>query len=420
MTKHPLPCQRPLKIGLLSYRSNPHSGGQGIYLKNLARELVGLGHRVSLIIGPPGLSLLPDVPTYRILGLDLYNPNDPFRTPSLKELADPVNLMEWLGVITGGFPEPFTFGIRAYKHIFARTGEFDIIHDNQGLSYGVQSMHALLPLVTTIHHPISVDRAIAVRSASSFVRKVQQLRWHTFLRMQIRVARAFRSIITVSHNARNDIADQFKIDRGRLTVIPNGVDLALFRPMPAVSREKNRVMTINSADVPLKGLGYLLRAVASLKKKRNLRLIVVGTLKKNGSIKQLIRELGIGDCITFTGRLDDDSFVKEYARATMAVIPSVYEGFGLPAAEAMACGVPVISTTGGALPEVVGNAGVLVPPADHKALACAIDDLMENPERRAELGMAGLERATKQFSWRQTAKKTITVYKKAIDDHHRS
>lgn len=416
----PTRIRERMRIGLLSYRSNPHSGGQGIYLKNLARELKDLGHQVTMIVGPPGPSLLPEIPVHQLLGLDLYNSDDPFRTPRLKELIDPVNLIEWLGVTTGGFPEPFTFGIRADRYITGRSGEFDIIHDNQGLSYGVKAMSARIPVVATIHHPISVDRSIAVRTASSFVKKVQQLRWHSFLRMQIRVARSLSSIITVSASARNDIADRFRIGRQRITVIPNGVDTALFRPLAGIHRESNRVMTINSADVPLKGLGYLLRAVAVLKKKRNICLIVVGTLKKNGSIGRLIRDLGIGDCISFTGRIDDDSFVKEYARATMAVIPSVYEGFGLPAAEAMACGVPVISTTGGALPEVVGDAGMLVPPADHLALAGAINDLMDNSKRRTDLGNTGHKRVRDHFSWRQTAEKTVTVYKKAIHDHHRS
>ncbi|MEA3232373.1 MAG: glycosyltransferase family 4 protein [Thermodesulfobacteriota bacterium] len=409
-----------LNICLLSYRSNPHSGGQGIYLKNLARELKGLGHRVAVVAGPPGPELPPDIPVNRIPGLDLYNPGDPFRTPKMKELADPVNLMEWLGVITGGFPEPFTFGIRAYRFVASRYHDFDIVHDNQGLSYGTHAIGELLPLVATIHHPISVDRDIAVRNAPSIVRKVQQLRWHSFIGMQKRVARSFSPIITVSQSARDDIAEQFGIDRKKFAVISNGVDMSLFRPLSEIHREKNRVITINSADIPLKGLGYLLQAVAGLSDKRKLRLIVVGTSKKNGTIHRLIRNLGIGDQVTFTGRIDDASFIREYARAEVAVIPSVYEGFGLPAAEAMACGVPVISTTGGALPEVVGDAGILVPPADHGALAGAMDDLLGNPTRLAELGKAGLQRARRYFSWRRTAEETVGVYKEAINDHLRS
>ena len=409
-----------LNICLLSYRSNPHSGGQGIYLKNLARELKELGHRVIVVAGPPGPELPQGIPVNRVPGLDLYNAGDPFRTPKMKELTDPVNLMEWLGVITGGFPEPFTFGIRAYRFIAGRYHDFDIVHDNQGLSYGIHAIGQLLPLVATIHHPISVDRDIAVRNAPSIVRKVQQLRWHSFIGMQKRVACSFSPIITVSRSARDDIAERFGIGREKFAVISNGVDTSLFRPLPKIHRKRHRVITINSADVPLKGLSYLLHAVAGLKDKRKLELIVVGTTKKEGTIRRLIRDLSIGDQVTFTGRIDDASFIREYARAEIAVIPSVYEGFGLPAAEAMACGVPVISTTGGALPEIVGDAGILVPPADHEALAGALDDLSGNPRRLAELGKAGLQRARRYFSWRRTAEKTVGVYRKAIGDYLRS
>ena len=410
---------RPMRIALLSYRSNPHSGGQGIYIKNLARELVELGHQVTMVVGPPGLASLPTLPVHRILGLDLYNPNDPFRTPSLKELANPINLMEWLGVITGGFPEPFVFGLRARKHLMAHAKSYDIVHDNQGLSYGVQAIRRSLPVVTTIHHPITVDRNLAFRFAPTFVKKLQQLRWHTFLRMQIQVARRLPNIITVSEMARNDIAERFKIEKGRITVVPNGVDLTLFRPIPGVECEKNRLITINSADVPLKGLGFLLQAVAALKDKRDVQLTVVGNIKKNGSIVKLIRALRIENRVTFTGRIADDRFIKTFAQAAVAVIPSVYEGFGLPVVEAMACGVPVISTTGGALPEVVGNAGILVPPADPSALAEAIDGLLKDAERRRVLGEEGRKRVIKHFSWQQTAKKTAQVYRQAIDDHRR-
>ncbi len=414
------PDENPLNICLLSYRSNPHCGGQGVYLKNLARGLNDMGHRVTVVSGPPGISISSDIPTYRFLGLDLYNSADPFRTPTLKELADPINMMEWLGVITGGFPEPFTFGIRAHRFLTKYTHRFDVVHDNQSLSYGVHVMGGRWPLVATIHHPITVDRDISIKNGTSFLRKVQQLRWHSFIGMQKRVARSLSRIITVSCSARDDISKQFGIDRDRFTVIPNGVDTALFHPMAGVCRQKNRVITINSADVPLKGLGYLLHAVAALKNRRKIQLVIVGTLKKNGPISRLIQTLGIGGQITFTGRIDDTSFIREYNQASVAVVPSVYEGFGLPAAEAMACGVPVISTTGGALPEVVGKAGILVPPADHQALAHALDELLGDNDRMAGLGRAGYQRVRRHFSWRLVAEKTATVYKEVICDYHRA
>ncbi len=414
------PAQDPLNICLLSYRSNPHCGGQGVYLKNLAQGLNGLGHQVTVLSGPPDISISSDIPTYRLPGLDLYNSEDPFRTPTLRELTDPINMLEWIGVITGGFPEPFTFGIRAHRFLAKNSHPFDIIHDNQSLSYGVYAIGERWPLVATIHHPITVDRDISIKNGTSFLRKFQQIRWHSFLGMQKRVARSLSRIITVSRSAQDDISTQFGIDRGRFTVIPNGVDTKLFHPMEGVCRQKNRVITINSADVPLKGLGYLLQAVAALKYKRKIKLVIVGTARKNGTISRLIQSLDIGGQVTFTGRIDDASFIREYNRASVAVVPSVYEGFGLPAAEAMACGVPVISTTGGALPEVVGKAGILVPPADQEALAQALDTLLGDNSRMASLGQAGYQRVHRHFSWRFVAEKTAKVYQEVIRDYHRT
>lgn len=406
-----------LDICLLSYRSNPHCGGQGVYLKNLAGGLSDLGHPVTVISGPPGPEIPSGIPTHSLFGLDLYNPDDPFRTPTLRELTDPVNLMEWFGVITGGFPEPFTFGIRARRLLARLSHPFDIIHDNQGLSYGIHAIGKRWPLVATIHHPITVDRDIAVKNGASFIQKVQQLRWHSFLGMQKRVARSLTRIITVSLSARDDIAAQFGIDPERFAVIPNGVDTSLFRPLSDVHRQKNRVITINSADVPLKGLGYLLQAVAALTHRRKIRLIIIGAPKKNSTITRLIRRLGIGDQVRFTGRIDNTAFIREYNRASVAVVPSVYEGFGLPAAEAMACAIPVISTTGGALPEVVGSAGILVPPADAGALARALDDLLDDGNRMDDLGQAGYQRVRCHFSWEQVARQTAAVYKEVIRDY---
>ena len=129
--------------------------------------------------------------------------------------------------------------------------------------------------------------------------------------------------------------------------------------------------------------------------------------------------MNIGHLIKFTGRIDNGEFVRQYARATVAVVPSVYEGFGLPVGEAMACAVPVISTTGGALPEVVGDAGILVPPSDHTALARAIRDLLAAPRRAAELGQAGYQRVQEEFTWRKAAEKTTAAYEEVINDYCR-
>jgi glycosyltransferase involved in cell wall biosynthesis len=408
----------PLKICLLSYRSNPHSGGQGVYLKNLSRALKDLGHQVQVISGPPDPCLDDDIPVLRLPCLDLYNPADPFRMPTIKELSKPLNFIEWLGVSTMGFPEPFTFGIRAYRVMRNQFDRYDIVHDNQSLSYGLWAIDKFIPTTATIHHPITVDRQIAVQSVSTAWRKLKHMRWYSFLGMQKRVARTLSKIITVSDCAREDISQAFKIPKNKFRIVPNGIKTEVFRPKPQIIREKNRIIVTNSADIALKGLYYLLKAIGQISKKRKVKLIVIGKPKKNGGILNLIKDLGIGSLITFTGRISEQEYVDQYARASIAVVPSVYEGFGLPAGEAMACGVPVISTTGGALPEVVGNAGILVPPADPAALSQAVTGLLDNPDQATALGQAGYERVHKNFTWKKAAQKTLKAYREVIRDHH--
>lgn len=403
-----------LKICLISYRSNPHCGGQGVYLRNLSRGLKDLGHHVEVVSGPPDPFLDEDIPLFKLPCLDLYNPENPFRVPTLRELWDPVSLVEWLGVSTAGFPEPFTFGIRAYQFLRDKFHKYDIVHDNQSLSYGIWAISKFVPTIATIHHPITKDLDIAVKSVSSLWEKIKHLRWYSFIRMQKRVSGTFPCIITVSKCARDDICKDFKIPVQRFQVIPNGINTELFYPIPEIRREKNRIIVTNSADMPLKGLHYLLHAVARIAATREIRLTVIGAPKEDSGIVKLVRELGIGNLITFTGRIDNGEFVRQYAKSAVAVIPSVYEGFGLPAGEAMACGVPVISTTGGALPEVVGDAGILVPPGDHGALAKAVTDIFDNPEYAARLGLAGYKRVHSLFTWKSAAERTVQAYRKTI------
>ncbi len=413
------PEYRPLRICLLSYRSNPHCGGQGVYLKNLSRALKDQGHWVEVVSGPPDPLLDSDIPVHHLPCLDLYNPEDMFRIPTLRELAEPINLMEWLSVITGGFPEMFTFGLRALDFLKSRLGRYDVVHDNQSLSYGLWLLSKRIPTLATIHHPITVDRKIAVDSVRATWKKVKHWRWYSFIGMQKRVSRRMPKIITVSDFAKQDICSEFNIPESRFATVPNGINTDLFYPIPGIPREKNRVIVTNSSDTPLKGLYYLLQAVAHITRDRNLRLVVIGTPKKDGGVVKLIRKLGIQRHILFTGRISDAEFVKQYARASIAVVPSVYEGFGLPVGEAMACGVPVISTTGGALPEVVGDAGILVPPADHKALAGAIVDLLDSPDKARDLGRAGYRRVQAHFTWKRAAEKTVAAYREVIRDHGR-
>jgi len=408
----------PLKIGLISYRSNPHCGGQGVYIRHLSHALSDLGHTVEVIAGPPDPLLDPKVTLTMLKTLDLYNPEDLFRTPGISELKDPINLIEWLDVSTMGYPEPLTFGMRVKKHIKDTEKRFDIIHDNQSLSYGILSLARQMPVTATIHHPMTVDRRLAVQSTRSFLKKVKALRWYSFINMQKRMAKKLSHIITVSESSKKDIAKEFKIPESRFRTIPNGIDTDHFYPLQTVKKQANRIIVTNSADTPLKGLYHLLFAIKAVLDIRPVKLVVIGSPKKGGGIETLVKKLGLGPHITFTGRISQDQFVREYARSGMAVVPSLYEGFGLPVGEAMACRIPVICTTGGALPEVAGNAAKLVPPGDARALKTAILELLADPGQCEALAQKGYERVLKEFTWEKTAIRTVAAYRESIHAYH--
>jgi glycosyltransferase involved in cell wall biosynthesis len=411
----------PLKICFLTYRGNPTCGGQGIYTKRICRALKDIGHEVSVVSGPPYPELDHDIPLFRLPSLDLYNPENLFRVPRFHEFLSPVNTLEWLDFSTGGFPEPLTFSLRAYHFFRSNSNHFDVVHDNQCLSYGLLGIKKLgYPLVATIHHPITVDRNTEIKSARYPWSKLKILRWYSFIGMQKRVSRQFSHIITVSECSKKDLSREFRISPTKFRVAPNGIDTSVFYPLPRVQRNKNRLIVTTSADTPLKGLSYLLKAVASIAKKREIKLTVIGQPKRGSGVLNLIKELNLKNHLEFTGRIDDMDFAYYYALSSIAVVPSVYEGFGFPAGEAMACRIPVISTTGGALAEVVGDAGILVPPADAGALERAILDLMDNPDKREQLAEAGYQRVQQNFTWKRAAEKVVNVYREAIDANGRS
>jgi glycosyltransferase involved in cell wall biosynthesis len=423
-----------LKIGLISYRSNPHCGGQGVYIRHLSHALSDLGHKVEVIAGPPDPQLNNRVSRHKtgrakhphspvtltmLKTLDLYNPEDLFRTPGLDELKDPINFIEWLDVSLMGYPEPLTFGMRVKRHLGETKQRYDIIHDNQCLSYGILSLAKHMPVTATIHHPMTVDRRLAVKSTTSFLKKIKALRWYSFIHMQKKVARQLPRIITVSDSSKEDIAREFNIPESRFKTIPIGIDTDHFYPIETIRKQPGRIIVTNSADTPLKGLYHLLHAVKAVKKKRPVQLVVIGSPKKNGGIETLVKRLDLTSCIRFTGRIDHEQFVTEYARASLAVVPSIYEGFGLPVGEAMACRIPVICTTGGALPEVAGDAAKLVPPGDASALEAAILELLDDPAQCEDLAQKGYDRVLKEFTWEKTALRTAQTYREIIHDYHR-
>ncbi len=407
-----------MRICLLSYRCYRYSGGQGIYVRHLSRCLNELGHDVEVISGPPYPDLDNGIKLTKLPSLDLYAlPERQRFLIDPRKLDSTPNLVEWLGVCTGFFTEPLTFGMRAYRFLRSnnRNGKYDVIHDNQSLSHSMLKIKDLgTPVVTTIHHPIIIDRDLALKAAKSLWQKMGIRRWYAFSNMQLKVAKKLSHFITGSQNSYREIIDIFKLPEDSLRVIYDGVDSSIFTQIPGINRLENRLLVINSGDTPLKGLRYLLEAVASLRSKRKVELTIIGKQLKNGYTEGLVDSLGIADCVTHLGQVDTAELVRNYSIATMLVVPSVYEGFGLPAAEAMCCGTPVISTTAGALPEIVGDAGILVPPADTRALAEAIAGLLDNPDRRRQLGEMGRRRVINMFNWRNTAKHTVEVYEEAI------
>lgn len=412
--------RRPLRICFLTYRGNPQCGGQGIYTRHLTGALAALGHEVEVWSGPPYPELHEGVGLHRVPSLDLWNEQALFRRPTFTEIRDPIHRSEWLRTLTGQFPEPHTFSRRVLRD-FGRLGRqrgFDVVHDNQCLGEGLLPLRQHVPVVATIHHPITVDRDIAMAAARTRSKRWGLRRWYSFLDKQIAVAPQLDDILTVSEAAAEGIERDFRIERHRMHVVPNGVDLDVFRPLPGVERRPNRLIaTISATNAPLKGFVHLLEALAIARREvPDVTLTVIGK-EGDRTARQRIRDLGLGDAVRITGRVTTDEMVALYAESTIAIVPSLYEGFGLPAIEAMACRVPVISTNAGALPEVVGrdgHAGVLVQAGCGESLARPIVALLRDPARREALAEAGRVRATTLFTWRRAAELCADVYREAI------
>src|SRR6478609_9673730 len=405
----------PLKIAYLTYRGKPHVGGQGVYTRHLTKALCDLGHEVEVLGGQPYPELDPRVPLVELPSLDIYNDAFPMRLPmpwEIKGIGDAVEVATYMG---GAFPEPLAFSIRAWQHLRTRVNDFDLVQDNQCLGYGLLGMErAGLPVLATIHHPITVDRRLEMEHAESSWKRFSKGRWYGFTKMQTRVAGRMPRIITVSQNSLTDISADHEVPVERLHVVPVGVDQDLFRPLPEVERIPGRLITTASADVTMKGLRYLLEAVAKLRTERPVELVVIGRLKEGGPSARIIDELGLRDVVTFITGVPEQRIIELYSEAEVAVVPSLYEGFSLPAIEAMSCGVPIVATTGGALPEVVGTdneTALLVPPGDSQALATKIAVALDDAALRARIGAAGRQRVIERWTWRHTAVGTVEHYR---------
>lgn len=407
-----------LQICFLTYRGNPSCGGQGIYTQRITRALADLGHHVEVWSGPPYPELDPRVPLRQLPSLDLWKDAPPLRRPTWAELSDPIHLSEWLRTVTGVFAEPLTFTRRAAR-VYRRSGHrFDIIHDNQSLGAGLLRLRQHAPVVATIHHPITVDRDIALAAAQDGLKRWGVDRWYKFIREQQRVAPHLDGVVTVSQAAAEGIRSDFHVANERMRVVPNGVDLDEFHPIDDRPRIPDRLISTISANAPLKGLPVLLEALALVRRTRPSTTLTIIGRDGHAPTNARIHALGLDGAVRFTGRLTVREMVEEYADASLAVVPSLYEGFGLPAIEAMACRVPVVSSSAGALPEVIGRdgeAGVLVPPGDSEALANAISSLLDTPERLRLMGERGRARVARHFTWRRAAELVSDLYRDVID-----
>ena len=405
-----------MRIALMSYRSKPHCGGQGVYVRHLSRELVALGHTVEVFSGQPYPELDEGVGLTKVPSLDLYREPDPFRTPWPNEYRDLIDVEEVLTMWTAGFPEPRTFSKRVARLLKGRREDFDIVHDNQTLGSGMLDIAAQgFPLITTIHHPITFDRRIDIANAPTLRKKLSLRRWYGFLGMQKKVARQLPKILTVSESSRRDIITDFGVDPSRLEVITLGVD-DVFVP-PTAPRVPGRIVAMASADAPMKGIATLLEAFAKLRTERDVHLLLITTLKPGGRTEKLIDELGIADDVAFVNGISDSELVAVMGSAEVACVPSLYEGFSLPTAELMACETPLVVSRAGAIPEVVGDDGacaILVPPGDVGELGAAIEELLDDPQRREAMGRAGRQRVLDTFSWRAVASATAAAYEEVI------
>ncbi len=407
-----------MKIGILSYRSHPYSGGQGIYVRHLSKALQKLGHEVTVLSGPPYPNLDASIKLEKIPSLDLFESEDRIKEFKFRFLFSPIDLYEWINVMTGGFPEPYTFGKRVLKHLQESQQVFDVILDNQSLCSSLLDIQKFYPLAVTIHHPITKDHKLEMENASNWKERLSSRRWHNFLPMQKKVAPKLKKIICVSKPSMQDTIQELQVKPEKLEVILNGIDVDTFKPDKNMKIIENRIVTTASADIPLKGLRYLIDALPKvLEDFPKTHLIVIGKSPNESKIRKLIEDLDLNEKVFFKSNLSEEEIVDIYHTSQIAVIPSLYEGFGFGAGEAMACGTPLISTDSGGLKDVIGDSAVRIQSGSVKDIEKEINNLFNDDERRRELSLKGRKRMEDLFDWKISASKYVKVFEEIINIH---
>ena len=407
----------PLRIAYLTYRGKPHVGGQGIYTRHLTKALADLGHHIEVFSGQPYPVLDERVPLHQLPSLDMWNDHFPGRFPAYWEIKSKGDVVEVLTHLKGSFGEPLAFSVRVLDQLKRRQRDFALVHDNQSLGYGILRVEKLIPTIVTLHHPITRDRALEMEHATSGKRRRSVGRWYSFVKMQGRVASRMPRIVVVSANSIKDIHSDMGVSLDRMRLVPVGVDPDLFKPTPGVQRQPGRLITTASADVALKGLAFLLEAMAKLRTERDdIRLTIIGK-PREGASNDFIDKLGLRPYIDFVSGVTDERIVELYAEAELAVVPSLYEGFSLPAIEAMCTGTCLVATDGGALPEVTGTDGETVlgcKAGDVESLTAAIRRGLDDPALRERIGAAGRQRVVERWSWKHCAQLTVEQYREVL------
>jgi glycosyltransferase involved in cell wall biosynthesis len=407
-----------MKICFLMYQGNMYSGGQGVYLHYLTRELARMGHEVHVIAGAPFPRLAEGVIAHNIVDDSYwtyhhYKKDWVYNREPLSHFH-PWNFYDFVSTRVALSSLLTNFSLRAYFKLreLSKEHRFDVVHDNQTLSYGVWAMYRSgFPLVATIH-PLSYDLRNALRQSRSTYEKARRILWSPWM-MQEWAAKGVDRVIVVSETSRVDVEAAFELPPERVRTVYNGIDTDTFRPLPGVERRPDKLLYVGNSEDRNKGARYFLEALNILKDELDFQVTFVDNFKHNLKLApRLVNEFGLNSRVEFTGRVPTEELVRHYNEARLFVTSSVHEGFGLPLAEAMACGAPTLGTRIGAYEEIAvhGESGWLVPPRDPRALADGIRMLWNDASLRQRLSDGGRKRVAEKFNWRRAAEETLAVY----------
>ena len=410
---------RKLNIAILSYRSAQFGGGQGVYIRDISNALNLKGHNVDVISGPPYPNLNSGINLIKLPGLDLFETfsfRDRVRKFFRKKNKKIDDYYEFFSVLFGGFPEPRTFGKRAARYLELHNN-YDLVIDNQSLSYGMIDIQKRFPFIEIIHHPITFDYKYELASSKKIKYRISRYRWYSFLKMQKKVAPNIKRIITPSKSSREGIVNEFKCNKENITVINNGLDTDEFSPEDNSKRREYRLITTASADVPLKGLDFSLKALKKLKKDfPKIHLVVIGTIKKGGHTEKLIKKLGIDNDVIFKSNLTKNEIKKCYSKSSIAIVSSLYEGFGYPVIEAMSCEVPLIATNVSSIPELTLKFAKLIEPKNEEMIYKSVKDILANYDKYKKIAFQGREHVINQFNWIKITQEYENIIFETIKD----